>query len=200
MSADCMGLRFASPVPVEKEKGKRRVAASPRARGREALFLPALLADAAFQLVALLVFARLAHLGPALLRPRHALLGPRLALRRVARLRAHLVAHAVASFGAFLALAGLARLLVRGLRLGKALFAGLRVLRLRAVEAPFGARFRRVGRGLGEKAGAGGEQEHGEQGSEHGSSLWLEEGSSYNVPLPAAADSKDVTLCFRRAA
>ena len=53
-------------------------------------------------------------------------------------LRAHLRAHAIAPSLAFLAFAGLARLLVRGLGLGDALLAGLRVFRLRAVEAPLG--------------------------------------------------------------
>src|SRR5947208_3500054 len=145
MSA-CCARKAVGPV--------RARAASLRSGRREgSLSLLALLADAASQLVALLVLARFADLGP----PRAALLGLRLALRRVLALRAHLAAHAIAPFGAFLAFAGLARLLVRALCLGQALLASLRVFRFRAVEAPFAPRSGGIGRGLGEQAGARGQ-------------------------------------------
>src|SRR6185436_12934985 len=75
------------------------------------LFLLALLADAALQLFAGFVLARLTDLGA----PRGGFLHLRLALGRVLGLRAHLVAHAIAPFLALLAFAGLACLLVRGL-------------------------------------------------------------------------------------
>src|SRR6266545_76753 len=111
------------------------------------------------------VSAGLDHLFgvPALL---EALPGVRLALRRVLRLGAHFVAHAVAPRITLLGLAGLACLGHRGLHPGGVLLAGLRVLRLRAVEMATLALALHVAlRSLGVKAGAGrqkrGAGEHG---------------------------------------
>src|ERR1051326_7798942 len=138
-------------------------------RGSGGLFLVALplLADAALQVFAGLAFARLADLVAA----RDGFLEPRLALGRVLARGAHLVAHAIAPFLALLALAGLVRLVTRGLELGDALLAGLGVFRLRAVDAPFALRLRRIGGRLGENRGAE-RQHHGrEEGPEHGGSF-----------------------------
>src|SRR6185369_1028950 len=106
--------------------------------------------------------------------------GPRPEPKRKALFLLPLLAHAALQLFAGLVLARLADLgaprssflhlglaLAGGLGLGEALLAGLGVLRLRAVEAPFGLRFRGVRGRLGEKRGAERQQRGGEQVPEH---------------------------------
>src|SRR4051794_24261603 len=132
-----------------------------------ALFLLALLARAALQLFAGLVLAGLADLGAL----RDGFLHSGLAPGRVLGLRAHLVPHAIAALLAAFAFARLAGLLMGGLGLGQALLAGLGVLRLREVEAPFSLGLGSIRGRLGENWGT--EREYGgrQQDPEHGMSF-----------------------------
>src|SRR5216117_1625067 len=118
---------MATPVMTPKATMPASTGSAARAPATSS-FRAAVLADAGLQLFAALVLAGFADL----LAPRDALLAERFALGRILRLGAHLLHHALLVVGPLLSFAGGARVAVHALRLGRALFAGLRVLLLRA--------------------------------------------------------------------